>query len=59
MSVSCVSGVLGVVWEVQTPLKFRSVEKAELNSQFHGKYICNNLIRIWVSVICKLRGTPD
>jgi hypothetical protein len=36
-----------------------SFDKAEPNSQFHGKYICNNLIRIWVSLICKLSGTPD
>jgi hypothetical protein len=26
--------------------------------QFRGKYICNNLIRIRVSLICKLSGTP-
>jgi hypothetical protein len=30
------------------PLKFQSFEKAELNSQFHGKYIRNNLRRIQV-----------
>jgi hypothetical protein len=35
---------------VQTPLKFQSLDKAELNSQFCGKYICNNLIRIHVSL---------
>jgi hypothetical protein len=39
--------------------KFRSFDEAELNSQFRGKYICNNLIRIRVSLICKLSGTPD
>jgi hypothetical protein len=27
--------------------------------QFHGKYIRNNLIRIRVSLICKLSATPD
>jgi hypothetical protein len=45
----------------QTPLppKFRSFDKAEPNSQFHGKYICNNLIRIRGSLICKLGKTPD
>jgi hypothetical protein len=41
------------------PLKFRSFAKAEPNSQFRGIYIRNNLIRIWVSFICKLSGTPD
>jgi hypothetical protein len=44
---------------VQTPLKFRSFDKAGPNSQFRGKYIRNNLIRIRVSLICKLSGTPD
>jgi hypothetical protein len=39
--------------------KFRSFAKAEPNSQFRGIYIRNNLIRIWVSLICKLSGTPD
>jgi hypothetical protein len=34
-------------------------DKAKPNSQFHGKYICNNLIRIRVSPTCKLNGTPD
>jgi hypothetical protein len=47
------------VWGVQTPLKFQGFDKADLNSQFCGKYICNNLIRIRVSLICKLSGTPD
>jgi hypothetical protein len=41
------------------PPKFRSFDKAEPNSQFRGKYMCNNLIRIRVSLICKLSGTPD
>jgi hypothetical protein len=49
----------GVPRGVQTPPKFRSFDKAEPNSLFCGKYICNNLIRIWVSLICKLSGTPD
>jgi hypothetical protein len=49
------------VWGVQTPLPptFRSFAKAEPNSQLRGIYIRNNLIRIWVSFICKLSGTPD
>jgi hypothetical protein len=38
---------------------FRNFAKAEPNSQFCGIYICKNLIRIWVSFICKLSGTPD
>jgi hypothetical protein len=37
--------------------KFRSFDKAEPNSQFLGKYIHSNLIRIRVSLICKLSGT--
>jgi hypothetical protein len=41
------------------PPKFRGLAKAEPNSQFRGIYIRNNLIRIWVSLICKLSGTPD
>jgi hypothetical protein len=41
------------------PPKFHSFDKAELNSQFCGKYILNNPIRIWVSLFCKLSGTPD
>jgi hypothetical protein len=39
--------------------KFRSFAKFEPNSQFRGIYIRNNVIRIWVSFICKLSGTPD
>jgi hypothetical protein len=56
-----ISGVLrGGLEGSNTPSpKFRSFEKAEPNSQFHGKYICNNLIRIQVSLVCKLSGTPD
>jgi hypothetical protein len=41
------------------PPEFPSFEKAEPNSQFHGIYIHNNVIRIWVQFICKLNGTPD
>jgi hypothetical protein len=41
------------------PPKFRSFNKAEPSSQFRGKYIRNNLIRIQVSIICKLCVTPD
>jgi hypothetical protein len=41
------------------PPKFRSFDKAVPNFQFRGKYIRNNLIRILVSFICKLSGTPD
>ena len=33
------------------PPKFRSFDKAEPNSQFHGKYIPNNLTRIRLSLI--------
>jgi hypothetical protein len=56
------SGVPKGVWVVQTlphPPKLRSFDKAEPNSQFRGKYIRNNLIRIRGSLICKLSGTPD
>jgi hypothetical protein len=51
----------GGVWGVQhpPPPKFRSFDKAEPNSQFCGKYICKNLTRIRVSLLCKLSGTPD
>jgi hypothetical protein len=40
---------------VQTPPKLQSFDKAEPNSQFRGKYIRNNVIRIRVSLTCKLR----
>jgi hypothetical protein len=36
----------GVVWDFQTPPKFRSFNKAEPISQFLGKYIHNNPNRI-------------
>jgi hypothetical protein len=39
--------------------EFQSLDKVEPNSLFRGKYIHNNLIRIQVSLICKLSGTPD
>jgi hypothetical protein len=39
--------------------KFRRFDKAEPNSLFRGKYIRNNPIRMRVSLICKLSGTPD
>jgi hypothetical protein len=39
--------------------KLRSFEKAKPNFQFRGKYILNNIIKIRVSLICKLSGTPD
>jgi hypothetical protein len=48
----------GGVWGFQTPPKFHTFDKGEPNSQFRGKYIHNNLIRIRVSLICKLSGTP-
>jgi hypothetical protein len=43
----------------ETPPKLRSFAKADPNSQFCGIYIRNNQIRMWVSFICKLSGTPD
>jgi hypothetical protein len=52
------SGVLGGGGGVLNP-QFFSFDKAELNSQFHEKDIRNNLVRIWVSLICKLSGAPD
>jgi hypothetical protein len=36
-----------------SPLKFQSFDKAEPKSQFRGKYIRKNLIRIRGSLICK------
>jgi hypothetical protein len=48
------------VWGFKPPPpKFRSFDKTEPNSLFREKYIRNNLIRILVSLICKLNGTPD
>jgi hypothetical protein len=42
-----------------TPLKkFRSFDEAEPNYQFRGKYIRDNLIRIRVSLICKIEWNP-
>jgi hypothetical protein len=40
------------------PSKFRSFDKVDTNSQFRGKYICDSLIRIQVSLVYKLSGTP-
>jgi hypothetical protein len=55
IAVACLGGGLGGL----TPLKFRSFDKAEPNFQFCGKYIHNKLIRIRVSLICKLSRTPN
>jgi hypothetical protein len=58
----CTVAYRGGVWGVQPhppPPKFWSFDNAEPNFQFRGKYIRNNLIRIWVSLIWKLSGTPD
>jgi hypothetical protein len=52
------SGLLGG-GVLPPPKKFWRFDKAEPNSQFCGKYIRNNLIRIRVSLICKLSRTPD
>jgi hypothetical protein len=51
----------GGLWVFQPPppSEFFSFDKAEPKSHFHGKYIHNNLIRMWVSLICRLSGTPD
>jgi hypothetical protein len=55
-----VSGVPKGVWGIQPPpTKFRSFDKAELNSQFRGKNIHNDPKRIRVSLICKLSGALD
>jgi hypothetical protein len=50
-----------VIWretEKHLTVVYRNSE-AEPNSEIHGKYIRNNLIRIQVSLICKLSGTPN
>jgi hypothetical protein len=49
---------IGVPRGVKPTPKFRSFDKAEPNFKFRGIYFRNNLIRIWVSFICKLSGTP-
>jgi hypothetical protein len=41
------------------PRNSKVFDKAKLNSQFCGKYLSINLIRILVSLICKLNGTLD
>jgi hypothetical protein len=43
----------------QKKKKIQSFEKDEPNSQFHGKYIHNNLTKTRVSLIYKLSGTRD
>jgi hypothetical protein len=65
------SGVPKVEWRTETgdvwvfnpdtppPPKFQTFAKAEPNFQFRGIYIGKNLIRIWVSFICKLSGNPE
>jgi hypothetical protein len=45
-------------WGCKPPPQSRSFGKAEPNSRFHGKCNLNNLIRIRVSLICKLSGNP-
>jgi hypothetical protein len=49
-------GGLGV--QTPSPLKFRSFDKAVPNFQFRKKYIPNKLIRIQLSLVYKLSGTP-
>jgi hypothetical protein len=48
----------GGLWCSNPPPKFRSFDKAEPNFQFRGKYIHNNLIRIWVSLILQIERNP-
>ena len=46
------SSAEGDIWGVEPPPpKFRSFDDAEPNSQFRGKHIRNDLIRIRVSLI--------
>jgi hypothetical protein len=52
----CVVQLEAVAYRVGGCLGF---DKVEPNFQFRGNYINNNLIRIRVSFICKLSGTPD
>jgi hypothetical protein len=61
-NITCSSGVTrgGGCWGlVQIPPKCRSFDKPEPNSQFCGKKIHNNLIKIRDSLICKLSRIPD
>jgi hypothetical protein len=60
------SGVFGLVrWHTEGSLgvlispKFRSFDKAEPISQFCEKCMHKKQIRILVSLICKLSGTPE
>jgi hypothetical protein len=48
----------GAWFKAPPPKKRSSFDNAGPNSQFHGKYISNNLIRIQVSLICKWVGPP-
>src|SRR5215469_17360390 len=44
----------------QTPPElFQSFDKDEPNSQFRGKHVRKNLIRMQVSLICKFRRTSE
>jgi hypothetical protein len=52
-------GRFGMFNNPPPPKKIQSYDKSELNYQFFGKSICNNIIRIRVSLICKFSVTPD
>jgi hypothetical protein len=57
LDVGTISGVPKGVWGVQHPPpspKFRSFDKAEPNPQSCGKYVCNNLTRIRLSLIFRV-----
>jgi hypothetical protein len=60
-----IQGIYAVIFQrgmrfggFKPPPKFQSFDKAKPNSQFRGKYIHNNLIRIQISLTCKLSGNP-
>jgi hypothetical protein len=58
---SGVPGGWGVPPTPPPPPKLRSFDNAEPNSHFCGKYICNNLTRIWLSLIffsCFMKRLP-
>jgi hypothetical protein len=59
LSVAYRGGFGGLNPSPPPPPKCLCFDRADPNSQFHGKYIRNNLIRIRVSPICKLSATPD